>query len=101
VRAAISQREDPSQDVVHRSRSAYARARSPWPRAQPWRDHHVFYIMVKAMLTPDWFRHDERHTALTLAEEEAHRSPTLPHHTSSERCRHLVDSTMARTAGST
>ena len=24
----------------------------PWPRAQPWRDHHVFYIAVKARLTP-------------------------------------------------
>ena len=84
MRAVISQKEDPSHDVVHRSRSAHARARSPWPRAQPWRDHRVFYVAVKAMLTPDWFRHDERHTALTLVEEEADQSPMLPHRTSSE-----------------
>ena len=71
--------------LYNRSRGAHARARSPWPRAQPWRDHRVFYVAVKATLTPDWLRHVERHTALTLAEEEAHRSPTLPHHTSSER----------------
>ena len=102
MRVAISQEEDPSHDVVHRSRSAHAWARSPWPKAQPWRDHRVFYVAVKTMLTPDWFRHDERHTALTLAEEEAHRSPALPHRTSSERHRLCFSpTTMAGATGST
>ena len=102
MRAAISQKEDPSHDVVHRSKSTHARTRSPWPRAQPWQDHRVFYIAVKATLMADWFRHDERHTALTLAEEEAHRSPTLPHRTSSERHRLcFAPTTMAGATGST
>ena len=47
-----AQKEDPSHEVVHQSRSAYARARSPWLRAQPWRDHRVFYVAVKVTLTP-------------------------------------------------
>ena len=41
-------------------------------------------------------------TALTLAEEEAHRSPTLPHRTSSERHRLcFAPTTMARATRST
>ena len=46
-----AKKEDHSHDIVHRSRSAHARARSPWLRAQPWGDHHIFYVAVKATLT--------------------------------------------------
>ena len=46
--------------------------------------------------------HDESHTALTLVEEEAHRSPALPHRTSSERhCLCFAPTTMAGATRST